>query len=217
MATALLPPLWIETHRFSARDMIGGDVSIDFVNTAAGLNRDPRDWLDGYPRLIEWAALSNAFEPANLDRLRRLGDARPNQADTALNEVRSLRAVLYPLLHAARSGAAPTAEPAAALAAWAARAAAATDFVPSDAGLTKVIDIDRAGLDLIALTVAQAAAMLLTERPLPLIGRCDGSNCGWLFLDTSKNKRRRWCDMTTCGNAAKARRHYRKHAAAPVS
>ena len=30
----------------------------------------------------------------------------------------------------------------------------------------------------------------------------------WLFLDTSKAGRRRWCDMADCGNAAKSRRHY---------
>jgi predicted RNA-binding Zn ribbon-like protein len=37
---------------------------------------------------------------------------------------------------------------------------------------------------------------------------CDGPNCSWLFLDTSKAGRRRWCDMADCGNAAKSRRHY---------
>jgi predicted RNA-binding Zn ribbon-like protein len=30
----------------------------------------------------------------------------------------------------------------------------------------------------------------------------------WLFVDESKNGTRRWCDMTACGNRAKARRHY---------
>jgi len=35
-------------------------------------------------------------------------------------------------------------------------------------------------------------------------------NCGWLFLDRSKNKSRAWCDMAVCGNRAKANRHYRR-------
>jgi predicted RNA-binding Zn ribbon-like protein len=39
---------------------------------------------------------------------------------------------------------------------------------------------------------------------------CDGPNCSWIFLDTSKAGRRRWCDMADCGNAAKSRRHYAK-------
>jgi predicted RNA-binding Zn ribbon-like protein len=34
------------------------------------------------------------------------------------------------------------------------------------------------------------------------------ANCGWLFLDQSRNRSRVWCDMTVCGNRAKASRHY---------
>ena len=43
------------------------------------------------------------------------------------------------------------------------------------------------------------------------IGVCDGGNCGWLFLDESRGKRRRWCDMNDCGSRAKARRYYETH------
>ncbi|TCL70252.1 CGNR zinc finger domain-containing protein [Rhizobium sp. BK251] len=35
-------------------------------------------------------------------------------------------------------------------------------------------------------------------------------NCGWLFLDRSRNRSRTWCDMAVCGNRAKANRHYRR-------
>ena len=46
----------------------------------------------------------------------------------------------------------------------------------------------------------------------PLIDRvrvCPGEGpCGWLFLDSSRAGNRRWCDMRTCGNRAKARTHY---------
>jgi predicted RNA-binding Zn ribbon-like protein len=35
-------------------------------------------------------------------------------------------------------------------------------------------------------------------------------NCHWLFLDESRNSSRRWCDMSVCGNRAKAKRHYRR-------
>jgi predicted RNA-binding Zn ribbon-like protein len=43
------------------------------------------------------------------------------------------------------------------------------------------------------------------------IGICEGGLCGWLFLDESRGKRRRWCDMNDCGGRAKARRYYDKH------
>jgi predicted RNA-binding Zn ribbon-like protein len=35
-------------------------------------------------------------------------------------------------------------------------------------------------------------------------------NCGWLFIDRSKNRSRAWCDMAVCGNRTKANRHYRR-------
>lgn len=42
-------------------------------------------------------------------------------------------------------------------------------------------------------------------------------NCQWLFLDRSRNRSRTWCDMTVCGNRAKANRHYRRQKKEPVA
>jgi predicted RNA-binding Zn ribbon-like protein len=40
--------------------------------------------------------------------------------------------------------------------------------------------------------------------------RCANPECLWLFIDASKSGNRRWCDMASCGNRAKAARHYLK-------
>jgi len=43
------------------------------------------------------------------------------------------------------------------------------------------------------------------------VGQCaDEQGCGWLFVDTSKNRRRRWCDINDCGNRAKQRRYQQR-------
>jgi len=65
-------------------------------------------------------------------------------------------------------------------------------------------------LDCVLWPIARSAADLLTEGPLGAIRRCEGKGCGWLFLDTSRNRTRRWCDMRICGNRAKARRHHER-------
>ena len=52
-----------------------------------------------------------------------------------------------------------------------------------------------------------AALPLLTAVPPDRLRCCPGKDCGWLFLDTTRNGRRRWCDMAVCGNRAKAGRH----------
>jgi predicted RNA-binding Zn ribbon-like protein len=55
-----------------------------------------------------------------------------------------------------------------------------------------------------------AAAELLVSDIRAQIHECGGEGCGWLFLDTSRNHRRRWCTMQGCGNRAKARRFYER-------
>jgi predicted RNA-binding Zn ribbon-like protein len=59
-----------------------------------------------------------------------------------------------------------------------------------------------------------AVSLLSDVNEIGRVKMCPSDNCGWLFLDESKNRRRQWCSMDLCGNRAKARRHYRRHAAA---
>ncbi len=61
--------------------------------------------------------------------------------------------------------------------------------------------------DLIVGPVAWAAFDLLRGSELNRLKQCPPENCRWLFLDRSKNGSRRWCEMATCGNRAKARGH----------
>lgn len=60
------------------------------------------------------------------------------------------------------------------------------------------------------LLAAQALSLFCSPNAAR-IGVCQGGNCGWLFLDEGRGKRRRWCDMNDCGSRAKARRYYEKH------
>jgi predicted RNA-binding Zn ribbon-like protein len=54
--------------------------------------------------------------------------------------------------------------------------------------------------------LSQNAADLMTSDSADRVRACDNDECRWLFLDTSKNHTRRWCDMKICGNRMKARR-----------
>lgn len=58
------------------------------------------------------------------------------------------------------------------------------------------------------LIALSAASVLADPREAARIKRCPAEGCGWLFLDETKNARRKWCSMETCGNRAKARRSY---------
>ncbi len=67
---------------------------------------------------------------------------------------------------------------------------------------------DRRAFDRVLWPIARAAADLLTSDQLPYVRACSSKTCEWFFLDTSKGRRRRWCDMTRCGNRAKGQRFY---------
>jgi predicted RNA-binding Zn ribbon-like protein len=58
--------------------------------------------------------------------------------------------------------------------------------------------------------VLWSAADLLTSARLAQVRVCADPRCGWMFLDVSKNRGRRWCAMENCGNRAKVRRHYER-------
>ena len=81
---------------------------------------------------------------------------------------------------------------------------------PKNGGYSWVRRQAAAGLQVPVIRLAHLAAELLTSDHLDRIHRCAGPGCGWLFLDTSPNRRRRWCSMEACGNRAKARRHYQR-------
>jgi predicted RNA-binding Zn ribbon-like protein len=65
--------------------------------------------------------------------------------------------------------------------------------------------------------LAQSAVELLTSGSADHVNQCKCETCRWLFLDTSKNHSRRWCDMKICGNRMKARRFQVRHAGAQTS
>ena len=79
---------------------------------------------------------------------------------------------------------------------------------PEGFGWTWEAPVDR--FDRILWPIARSAAELLTSPDVADLRECASDRCSWLFLDRSRTRRRRWCDMKVCGNRAKARRHYRR-------
>src|SRR5207249_84080 len=62
--------------------------------------------------------------------------------------------------------------------------------------------------------IVRSAVDLLTSGERDRVKECASATCEWVFLDRSKNHSRRWCDMSDCGNRAKARRFHAKRQAA---
>ncbi len=86
--------------------------------------------------------------------------------------------------------------------------------MPAKTGFQWSWDESKPGLDRMLWPIARSAAELLTAAELARVKQCGGWDCGWLFLDLSKNNSRRWCEMEVCGSRAKARAYYARKRAA---
>ena len=198
----------IESHHFTASDFIAGEAALDFVNTMTGRDEQPRDWLDSYARLLEWAGRAKLLPPKSL---RALAAARRARSRCGRAGAREGKAPARGAVRDFERRGQPPRSPPEALELlrehWLA-GAESHDFGVEKGRLAAVLDPHADGLDLVASMVAwRFVGQVLPHKPERL-KICDGPNCSWLFLDTSKAGRRRWCDMADCGNAAKSRRHY---------
>jgi len=201
-------PVTVESHRFSTGDLIGGDLALDFINTVTGRDQSPRDWLDSYARLLEWAELVRLLPKEVLRALARKARSEPAAAATALARGKELRETLFALVTGIISGSAPSKAALALLRKHWIAGVNAHELRFDDGHVVAELCNDAAHFDLIASMIAYR----MVERVLPLpkdrLRICQGPNCSWLFIDSSKAGRRRWCDMAVCGNAAKSRRFY---------
>jgi predicted RNA-binding Zn ribbon-like protein len=200
----------IQEHAFQPRDLVAGHLALDLVNTVTARNGEPVEWLTGYPGLLQWASLTGEFDPGALDALRRLSADAPAAAAAALHATRELREALYDVASAIIRNDPPPADGLRRIErAWkdAVRNAELT-FVAGSARVQ--LTVETSGLAYLNHELALRSVELLRALPLARTRICPGPRCGWLFIDHSRGGQRRWCDMATCGNAAKTARHYQR-------
>jgi len=193
--------------------LLGGHPALDFVNTVdAWRDRWGPDFLTSYADLAAWAQRAGVIDARIGRRLRASAGKDPAAAAEALDRARALRRTLHALFLAEAGGEPPARSDAAALDA-AAREAAAHRVLTYRSGAFAWQWRDDDDLDAVTRRVAAAAAELLTARTgRRPVRECPGRNCGWLFLDTSRGGRRRWCSDETCGSHARVLRFRRKEA-----
>lgn len=187
-----------------------GRLCLDFSNTANWhASEHPEESINSYADLVAWALDKRLLDESEARQLLDEASHQPQMASRVLERAIELREAIYHIFSAEAHSLPIREEDLNTLNAELSPAMAHSKVILGDGGFTWVWSGNPTGLDRILGPIARSAADLLTSSDLDRIGECaDDRGCGWVFLDTSRNHSRRWCSMESCGNRAKAQRHY---------
>jgi len=186
---------------------VAGNLALDFVNTVA-YRADPvkkKDHLQRAEDVQRWARQAELPDRAAID-------AGPLLGTAALRRIRAVREQLFTVFRAIASDQPIPAE-----------TLAQVGNALHDCRAKRCLSLEGAEVrwtwrpgtrstDRLLYTVLTAATDLLTSASRGLVRQCEDAGCGWLFLDRSNARKRRWCSMADCGNRNKARKFYQREA-----
>jgi predicted RNA-binding Zn ribbon-like protein len=207
----------METPRhIAAQRLLGGHIALDFINTAHGEGGGELfECLRTYEDLVAWGYHVGLLRDPVASRL--LRDARnwPSKSKSTYRRALDVRSALGEVFHAIAQGRRPPAASLEAVRKAHREAFAHARLSRNDGGFawtwTDADDLAR-----MVWPVVYRATDLLTTGELDRVKTCPG--CGWLFLDASKNRSRRWCTMEHgCGTHEKMRRYIARRAAKRAS
>jgi predicted RNA-binding Zn ribbon-like protein len=204
-------------------NLVGGRLCLDFVNTVGGWNADTArgkydpcavvaraDKLNDYFDLLAWSLHAGLFSENEAQALAREAGRREKEAAATLKRAVALRGAIYRVCAAVIYGALPRASDLDLLNQELNVANGRIRLGVREENFVWEWTDTKNALDRMLWRIADSAAEMLTTDDLTRLRRCPGEDCGWLFLDISKNSRRQWCDMQICGNLAKVRRFRRR-------
>lgn len=172
------------------------ETSLDFINT---LDRDDGATIDRLPdarAAIDWFAAHGLVHP----------ELAPEPADRVIDRVRTLRAALRDVVDAVAEDRAAEARALTTINRTLARHDV-VELVPAPDGCAVGHRHVGDPIDGALARLADPLVALVMSGNEDRLRVCANETCRWAFYDTSRTGRRRWCDMATCGNRAKAARH----------
>jgi predicted RNA-binding Zn ribbon-like protein len=191
-------------------DLSAGVVCLDLINTLDNRpSGEPKELLTSFIDLARFGEDSLILDPNQVEKFFKDSQTSPQQTKEALARAIELREALFAIFSAvmkkneAPVGAMQT------LNACLRGAGDHSQLVQRNGHFSWSLR-ERFSYDAALWPIAQSAADLLVSDQLAFVRTCSSPTCEWFFLDTSKNHRRRWCNMKLCGNRDKVRRFYER-------
>ena len=182
---------------------------LDLANTVSWRrSRQPIERLNEYGDLVEWARQGGVLTAAEARTLAHEARRQPLAAARLLARTRALREAIYRVFSGLAVGTQPDDEDVARLDRELHHALRNLHLTRTRSGATLAWSRDARQLARPLWIAARSAADVLTSDKVRRLKTCPASNCGWVFVDTTKNGTRRWCDMQVCGSRAKTRSYY---------
>ena len=195
-------------------ELSAGHLCLDFVNTLDDRpSGKPKELLERYTDLARFAEDTGILSELEVDELAKRSLMDPEGAAHSLRYAIELREAIYGIVSAVMKKQPVPAKELAQLNGQVQHAAEHSYLVRRNGKFEWQFD-RLGGFDAIAWRIARSAAELLSSDELGFVRACSSKSCQWLFLDTSKNHRRRWCSMKLCGNRSKAQRFYARRKSA---
>ena len=192
-----------------ANDQESHRLCLEFANTSLWhASEHPQETLHAYEDLVTWAQGVGLISNQDVQKLLREAADRPAEAGRVLERAIALRETIYRIFVALIHEKLPAEADLEGLNNMLAKMTSGAYIVKTAQGFAWNWNVDRDALDSPIWPIALSAAELLVSEERARLGQCaDERGCGWLFLDTSKNHSRRWCDARDCGNRARQRRY----------
>jgi len=203
---------FVSQHATSERSpfvFVGERLWLDYVNCEHGMRRF--DALRDFETMVRWLEAASVLDAERAGGIRRRAQQQPAGAAAALVDGRRVRGALRSLAERGPMSERMRTEGLAEINRVLGRSAGTrrVDLRPDGTFIRSFVPVGDAFAGLVIPIVESAAdALILGE--LSRVRRCADPRCQRVFFDNTKNGRRRWCDMATCGNRAKAARHREK-------
>ena len=199
-------------------DLTGGLLCLDFANTLEDRTEiHPQELLVSFEDLVSWSKQAQVLTGQEAQQLLERAGQNPSEATRVLKRAVVVREAIFRIFKAVAEDESPEDEDLVILSVMVADAQKHAQIVPGTNGFRWDWAVKPMDLDSMLWPVVRSAADFLTSDELDIVRVCASDSCDWLFIDTSKNHSRRWCNMKSCGNREKARRFYtRKKASSNV-
>jgi predicted RNA-binding Zn ribbon-like protein len=183
---------------------IGGLPCLDFANAKNRVRR----WLEAgdFDELVDWSLEAGTIGEKSAARMRAAAACSAEGAGRTLERAARLSDLLCRFFGAVGEGDRPPDADLEALNSELAEAMSHTRVVASAEAFEWGWSGEESELDSVLWPIVRSAANLLVSDELEHVKICANDECRWVFLDSSRNHSRRWCDMKVCGNRTKVRK-----------